>query len=83
MRVPKRPISPVDALKEIDELYLNSPYYIVPDGEVGTQAFAVIREAIKEEGMVALGRVVFTSREHVIALKPRDKGLMGVTLRYP
>jgi DNA end-binding protein Ku len=69
--------------KEIDELYLNSPYYIVPDGEVGAQAFAVIREAIREEGMVALGRVVFTSREHVIALEPREKGLLGMTLRYP
>ena len=69
--------------KEIDELYLNSPYYIVPDGEVGQQAFAVIREAIHKEGMVALGRVVFTSREHVIALEPRGKGLLGVTLRYP
>ena len=69
--------------KEIDELYLNNPYYIVPDGEVGTQAFAVIREAIKQEGMVAIGKVVFTSREHVIALEPRGKGMMGVTLRYP
>jgi DNA end-binding protein Ku len=69
--------------KEIDELYLNNPYYLVPDGEVGQQAFAVIREAIREEGMVALGRVVFTSREHVIALEPREKGLLGVTLRYP
>lgn len=69
--------------KEIDELYLNNPYYITPDGEVGVQAFAVIREAIKQEGMVALGRVVFTSREHIIGLKPRGKGLLGVTLRYP
>jgi DNA end-binding protein Ku len=69
--------------KEIDELYLKDPYYIVPDGDVGAQAFAVIREAIKKEGMVALGRVVFTSREHVIALEPRGNGLMGVTLRYP
>ncbi|HXD46703.1 MAG TPA: Ku protein [Pseudolabrys sp.] len=69
--------------KEIDELYLKDPYYIVPDGEVGAQAFAVIREAIKKEGMVALGRVVFTNREHVIALEPRGSGLMGVTLRYP
>ena len=68
---------------EIDDIYLNSPYYIVPDGEVGQQAFAVIREAIKQEGMVALGKVVFTSREHVIALEPRGKGLLGVTLRYP
>src|SRR5438105_14663893 len=63
--------------KEIDETL--SPR----DGEVGQQAFAVIREAIREEGMVALGRVVFTSREHVIALEPRDKGLLGITLRYP
>src|SRR5438477_6400768 len=69
--------------KEIDELYLNSPYYIVPDGEVGQQAFAVIREAIRKEGMVAIGKVVFTSREHIIALEPRGKGMMGVTLRYP
>src|SRR3954466_10405762 len=69
--------------KEIDELYLNSPYYLVPDGEVGQQAFAVIREAIRQEGMVAIGKVVFTSREHIIALEARDKGLLGVTLRYP
>jgi DNA end-binding protein Ku len=69
--------------KEIDELYFNNPYYIVPDGEVGQQAFAVIREAIRQEGMVAIGKVVFTSREHVIALEARDKGLLGVTLRYP
>jgi DNA end-binding protein Ku len=69
--------------KEIDELYLNNPYYITPDGEVGQQAFAVIREAIRKEGMVALGRIVFTSREHVIALEPRGNGLLGITLRYP
>jgi DNA end-binding protein Ku len=68
---------------EIDELYLNSPYYIVPDGEVGQQAFAVIREAIRKEGMVAIGKIVFTSREHIIALEAREKGLLGITLRYP
>jgi Ku protein len=68
---------------EIDELYLRDPYYIVPDGEVGQQAFAVMREAIRKEGMVALGKIVFTSREHIISLEPRGKGLMGMTLRYP
>ena len=68
---------------EIDELYLRDPYYIVPDGEVGQQAFAVIREAIRKEGMVALGKIVFTSREHIIALEARGKGLLGLTLRYP
>jgi DNA end-binding protein Ku len=71
------------ARKEIDELYQNNPYYIVPDGEVGQQAFAVIREAIRQEGMVAIGKVVFTSREHIIALEARGKGMMGMTLRYP
>jgi len=69
--------------EEIDELYLNSPYYIAPDGDVGQQAFAVIREAISKEGMVAIGKVVFTSREHIIALEARSKGLLGITLRYP
>jgi len=69
--------------KEIDDLYMGNPYYIVPDGEVGQQAFAVIREAIKEKGLVAIGRVVFTSREHIIALEPRGKGMMGITIRYP
>jgi DNA end-binding protein Ku len=71
------------ARKEIDELYFANPYYIVPDGEAGVQAFGVIRDAIEEEGMMALGRVVFTSREHVIGLEPRGKGIMGITLRYP
>ena len=68
---------------QIDELYRNSRYYIIPDGQVGAQAFAVIREAINKKGMVAIGKVVFTSREHIMALEPRGKGLMGVTLRYP
>jgi DNA end-binding protein Ku len=69
--------------EEIDELYNDRPYFIVPDGEVGLQAFAVIREAIKKKDMVAFGRVVLSSREHVIALSPRGKGLVGVLLRYP
>src|SRR6202161_2996612 len=68
---------------EIDEIYMRDPYSIIPDGEGGQQAFAVIREAIRKEGMVALGKVVFTSREHIIALEARGKGMMGITLRYP
>jgi DNA end-binding protein Ku len=68
---------------EIDDLYFNNPYYIIPDGEVGRQAFAVIRDAIKRKGMVAIGTVMFTTREHIIALEARGKGLLGVTLRYP
>jgi DNA end-binding protein Ku len=68
---------------EIDELYLANPYYIVPDGDAGRQAFAVIREGIEKEGMVGIGRIVFTTREHTIALEARGKGILGVTLRYP
>lgn len=68
---------------EIDDLYLVRPYYIVPDGKVGHDAFAVIRETIRSLDKVALARVVLTNREHVIALEARDKGLMGMLLRYP
>jgi DNA end-binding protein Ku len=68
---------------DIDELYIRDPYYIAPDGDAGEQAFAVIREAIRKEGMVAIGTVVFTSRKHMIALEARGKGLLGMTLRYP
>jgi len=69
--------------EEIDQLYNIRPYYIAPEGDVAGQPFAVIREAISKEGMVALARVVLTNREHVIALEPRGKGLMGTLLRYP
>jgi DNA end-binding protein Ku len=68
---------------DIDDLYLNHPYYMTPDGKIGQQTYAVIREAIRKEGMVALGRVILTTREHVIAIEPHGKGLLGVTLRYP
>jgi DNA end-binding protein Ku len=69
--------------KEIDDLYLVRPYYIVPDGKVGHDAYAVIRETIRSLDKVALARLVLTSREHVVALEARDKGLMGMLLRYP
>jgi len=59
------------------------PYYLVPDGKVGHDAFAVIRETIRSMDKVAIGRLVLTNREHIIALEPLDKGLMGTLLRYP
>ncbi|WP_375412259.1 Ku protein [uncultured Bradyrhizobium sp.] len=68
---------------EIDDLYLVRPYYIVPDGKVGHDAYAVIRETIRSLDKVALARVVLTNREHVIALESRDNGLVGMLLRYP
>jgi DNA end-binding protein Ku len=68
---------------EIDDRYLDNPYYIAPTDRVGQEAFAVIRDTIREKGMVALGRLVLTRREHVVMLEAFDKGLLATTLRYP
>ena len=68
---------------EIDDRYIDSPYYIAPDGQVGQDAFAVIRDTIAKMNMVAIGRVVLTRREHIIALESRERGLVWLTLRYP
>jgi DNA end-binding protein Ku len=68
---------------EIDDRYLDSPYYIAPTDQVGQEAFAVIRETIREKKMAALGRVVLSRREHVVMLEAFDKGLLATTLRYP
>jgi DNA end-binding protein Ku len=70
-------------ISDIDPRYLIRPYYLRPDGKVGHDAFAVIRETIREMNKVAIGRVVLTNREHIIALEPMDKGLVGTLLRYP
>jgi Ku protein len=68
--------------EEIDKRYLNHPYYIAPDGKAGVDAFAVIRDAMKDQDRVALARIVLTNREHIIAIEPLGKGLLGTTLRY-
>jgi DNA end-binding protein Ku len=68
---------------EIDPRYLIRPYYLRPEGKVGHDAFAGIRETIREMDKVAIGRVVLTNREHIIALEPLEKGLVGTLLRYP
>ena len=68
---------------EIDERYINNPYYIAPDGKAGIDAFAVIRDAMKDKDRVALARIVLTNREHIIAIEPWGKGMLGITLRYP
>ena len=69
--------------EEIDPRYIIRPYYLTPDGKIGHDAYAVIRETIRNMDMVAIGRVVLTSREHIIALEPMDNGLVGTLLRYP
>jgi len=68
---------------EIDERYVDSPYYLVPENKIALEPFAVIRDAMLGKGMVALGRVVLSKRERVVMLQPRGKGLLGSTLRYP
>ncbi|GGK53960.1 non-homologous end joining protein Ku [Salinarimonas ramus] len=68
--------------KEVDERYLDSPYYLVPDDRVAQEAFAVIRDAIREKKMAAIGRVVMARRERLILLEALDDGLMGTTLHY-
>jgi DNA end-binding protein Ku len=67
---------------EIDKRYLDRPYYITPGGKVGADAFAVIRDAMKDKDRVALAKIVIAHREHIIALEPLGKGLLGTTLRY-
>ena len=67
---------------EIDDRYLDSPYYVAPTDKVGQEAFAVIRDAIRDKEMVGLGRIVLSRREHVVMLEAFDKGLLATSLRY-
>ena len=66
---------------EIDRLYWNAPYYLTPDGKMAVEAFGVIREAMERSGKVALGRVVLHQRERLMALEPRDRGIVCYSLR--
>jgi len=69
--------------EEIDDRFIEKPYYIVPNDATGEDAFSVIRDAMQEKGRVALARIVMAHREHILAIQPYGKGLLGVTLRYP
>ena len=69
--------------QQIDQRFFDTPYYVAPNEPVAQEAFAVIREAMRHKTMVALGRLVLSKRERVIALEPYGKGLLGTTLRYP
>jgi DNA end-binding protein Ku len=68
---------------QIDQRFFDTPYYVTPSEPVGQEAFAVIREAMRRKRMVALGRLVLSKRERVIALEAYDKGLLATKLRYP
>src|ERR671918_1221890 len=70
----------VDAA-DVDEIYYDSPYYLAPDGAVAEETFRVVQWAMREKKKVALSRGVLSSRERLIALAVRDKGLLVMTLR--
>ena len=69
-------------VSEVDRIYLDESYYIVPQDEVAQEAFAVIREAMRKEDLAGLARAVIFRREHLLLLRPRGKGLLATTLRY-
>jgi DNA end-binding protein Ku len=67
---------------QIDPRYMDAPYYIAPDDRVAQEPFAVIRDAMKNKDVVAIGRVVISRRERLMMIEPWDKGLLGTVLRY-
>ncbi|WP_332658661.1 non-homologous end joining protein Ku [Brevundimonas sp.] len=66
---------------DIDRLYWDDPFYVVPEKGVGAEAFAVIRDAMKAAGKIAIGCLVLRNRERQIALEVRGKGLVAYSLR--
>lgn len=66
---------------DIDRIYWDNPYYLAPDGKLAQEAFGVIREAMRRSGQIALGRVVMSTRERLLALEPRGAGILAYTLR--
>ncbi len=68
---------------EIDPRYLSKPYYVMPDGADARETYAVIREAMRAKDVTAIGKVMLSSKEHMIALTPEGNGIRGFLLRYP
>ncbi len=66
---------------DIDRIYWDNPYYLAPVGQLAQEAFGVIREALKRTGQIALGRIVLSTRERILALEPHDKGILAYSLR--
>jgi len=66
---------------QIDRLYWDNPYYLAPDGKLAQEAFGVIRTAMEKSGQIALGRIVMATRERILALEPRGKGILAYTIR--
>ncbi|HEX5379778.1 MAG TPA: Ku protein [Phenylobacterium sp.] len=66
---------------DIDRIYWDNPYYLAPDGKMAQEAFAVVRTAMEKSGQIALGRIVMATRERILALEPRGKGILAYTIR--
>lgn len=66
---------------DIDRIYWDNPYYLAPDGKLAQEPFAVIREAMRRAGQIALGRIVLSTRERILALEPREKGIVAWSIR--
>jgi len=88
LRVPSKHTIAVSQFIEQSELnpeYVEKPYFVVPENDAQTEAFAVVRQALVNSGKVAIGKVAFSGREHIFALTPagtEGRGMMGYTLRY-
>ena len=89
LRVPTKHVIAVSQFVQKNELlpeYIEKPYYVVPENELQVEAFAVVRKALMDTGKVAIGKIAFSGREHIMALIPtpgEDGGMMAYTLRYP
>jgi DNA end-binding protein Ku len=89
LRVPSKHTIEVNQFVGLDELlpeYIEKPYFVVPENDSQAEAFAVIRKALEESGKVAIGKVSFAGREHIVAIRPAGDeahgGMMAYTLRY-
>ncbi|MBI4923306.1 MAG: Ku protein [Devosia nanyangense] len=68
---------------EVDVIYQDSPYYLAPDGAMAEETFAVLRDAMAKAKKVAIARLVLSSRERIVTIGARDKGMFVTTLRDP
>jgi DNA end-binding protein Ku len=72
----------VEFVDDIDPIYFDTPYYLVPDGSVAEEGYRVIREALRESNKIAVGRVVINGQERTVAIRPLGTGLLGNSVRY-